>query len=552
MQDVQGSEATGEQIQQWLAQAQAQQQCNAEQGLAAANKAWKSAQALGFLEEHLAAGALRVFYFYRLGDMPAVLVASQALLPQLRQQGSTPRLCELLRRAAFGAAEVGEFELALAFVNESLAVARELGDKRLIAVSLNAVGACLERMGDPWQAERLMNEASALLGDDASDYERMVSNSNLAIVALGLFNLLHHSTKPEHQRECSEALDRAYQHALAVRAPALALGDKFLLALGDANRGEALMRMDRCIEADELLQVTLQLADAQGFLALGWRLRCNLAEMKLAQGQAEEAAADLDATLAASAGRIKAHIAMQLHHAAYRAHKTLGHAQTALGHLEQYQGLAQERNAAQMRAQARFFVSRVEAVRALDGVAEDLDATERDTAELDAALSAHPHGQLFDPLTGLGNQRLMAVRMPAMLRRAERTGAALTVALVDVDHFKLLNDRYGRAVADRILQVLAQMLRDNTRGSDLLVRWGGEEFLVVLPDTVADRAFEVCERLRETVEAYPWSQFGAALDVTLSIGLANAPPYVSDLLVTRAESAMFRAKHLGRNRVALA
>ena len=93
------------------------------------------------------------------------------------------------------------------------------------------------------------------------------------------------------------------------------------------------------------------------------------------------------------------------------------------------------------------------------------------------------------------------------------------------------------------------MLRENTRGSDLLLRYGGEEFLVVFPDTVADRAFEVCERLRERVEARPWHDLAPGLEVTLSIGLASTPPYATDLLIARADSAMYRAKHLGRNRV---
>jgi diguanylate cyclase (GGDEF)-like protein len=107
-------------------------------------------------------------------------------------------------------------------------------------------------------------------------------------------------------------------------------------------------------------------------------------------------------------------------------------------------------------------------------------------------------------------------------------------------------------VGNQVLQVLAQMLRDNTRARDLLLRLADDQILVALPDTVADRAVEVCERLRMAVEQYPWGQLAEGLDVTLSIGLANAPPYATDLLVARAESAMYRAKHLGRNRVALA
>ncbi len=115
-----------------------------------------------------------------------------------------------------------------------------------------------------------------------------------------------------------------------------------------------------------------------------------------------------------------------------------------------------------------------------------------------------------------------------------------------------MRSQFGTVVADGVLQGVAEILRKNTRGADLLVRWDVDQFLVVLPDTVADRAFEVCERIRQAAQEHGWKRLDDALDVTLSIGLASPPPFATDLLVARAESAMLRAKHLGRNRVALA
>jgi len=545
MQEVEGSEVSYEQIQQWLAAANAQRQANVELGLNLASQAWDAASRQGYLAEYLEAGCLRAFFLYRRGEMQEMLAASHKLLPMLREQGSTPRLCELLRWMAFAAADLGQFEEALASVNESLAHARELGDKRLIAVALNAVGACLERMGDPWQAERLMNEAAALLGDAASDYERMVSHNNLATVALGMFNLLRHSEQAEHQRERSEALQRGNFHAQAVRPHALALGESYLLALSDANGAEILLHRGELAAAQTRLEGALVTAREHGFVALIWRMRCTEAEIALAQDEVEQAMCILGEVLAESAGRAKANIAMRLHHAAYRACKRLGRIEAALGHLECYQGLERERSVTQLMAQARFFFSRMEAERALELAPASKNPAARPASEEDESL-------LRDPLTGLGNLRCMAARMPELIRNAEQGGRALTLALIDVDRFKAIHEKHGSTVADRVLQELAQMLRDNTRSSDLLLRWAGEEFLVVLPDTVADRAFEVCERLRQAVECFPWAQLAPELDVTLSIGLANAPPYATDLLVARAESAMYRAKYLGRNRVALA
>ena len=547
MQETLQGQPDGEQIAAWLAQAVAQRQGNLDLGLSLASKAWDAARQQGFLAEQLEAGSLRAFFQFRRGDAPAMLAGSQQLLPLLRDQGSSALLCELLRWTAYACAERGDFETALAHVTESLARAHELGDPRMVAIALNATGACLERMGDPWQGARMMREAAVLLGDAASDFELMISHNNQATIALATFNLLCHSEQAEHQREGAEALRCAAQHALAVRPHAQALGDAFFTALSDANRGEALLQLGEIDAAAGLLRAALQLSQQHGFAAVVWRTRCLLAELSLLIGRPLEALAELEAVLLETTGQAQTLLVLRLHFAAYRAAKLLGDSATALQHLERFQTLERHRGVTQLMAQARFFVSRLELEQGLGAAG--------------AAASAQPAAGLvagdsdaaqLDPLTGLGNRRCFESRMPALVRAAAQNATALTLALIDLDRFKLINEEFGEAVGDQVLQVLAQMLRDNTRSSDLLLRWGGEEILVVLPDTVPDRAFEVCERLRQSVEHYPWSQLAAGLDVTLSIGLANAPPYASDLLVARAESAMQRAKHLGRNRVALA
>ena len=531
-------------IAEWLAGARAQQSADLSLGLQLATRAWHAAVELGYVEEQLEAGRMRARFHMRRGELTEMLAVGQQVLPLQRSLGASGPLSDLTRMMALGAAELGDFETALNCANESMAVARELGDKRLTSVALNAVGACFERMGDPWQAERLMNEAAALLGDQATDYERMVSQNNMATVCLGTYYLLNHSG---HERECAEALQRALTHALAARPHALVLAqtEPYALALTDGNRGEVLMNLGRLDEAESLLLSALELDKRCGYIALNWRVRCSMAELALKRGQREDALADLNTLLMETTGHdLGVSTTMRLQHAAFRANKALGRIDAALSHLEQVHLLEHRRGVAQLMAQARFFVSRLEV---------EQRSSERAPAERPETTSeAGSPDLLRDPLTGLGNHRCMASRMPALMRAAERHETPLTVALIDVDRFKAINDEHGTAVGDRVLQALAQMLQDNTRGRDLLLRWSGEEILVVLPDTIPDRAFEVCERLRQAVEAYRWSELAPGLDVTLSIGLANAPPYATDLLIARAESAMYRAKHLGRNRVALA
>jgi diguanylate cyclase (GGDEF)-like protein len=542
MQDLRPGEVSGEQIIEWLEKARAQKRANLELGLSLATQAWNAAGLRGFVAEHLEAGMLRAFFLFRRGELAAMLSAGEVLLPGFREQGSGAALCELLRWMAFAAAELGDFEAALGHVNESLARARQMDNKALIAIALNAVGACLERMGDPWQAERLMHEAAALLGGAASDFEQTISHHNLATVAMGMFHLLRHSEQAAHRLEASSALLRARHHSDLVRPFALAVADPFLLALSDSNGGEILLHLGELDEAEQVLIRAQTLINEHRFAALARRVRCTLAELDLLRGQFERGALELGALLSEATGSSQPVAWQRLQHAAYRAHKALGNCEQALAHLEQYQLADRNRTVAQLTAQARFVVSRIEAERAL--------AVEVPAA--DSAPLVDEEAGLRCPLTGLGTRRCMELRLPALMRSTEQRGGALTLALVDIDRLGQITARHGEGVALQIQQALAQMLRDNTRGSDLLLRLDAEQVLMVLPDTIADRAFEVCERLRQTVEQYPWARLAEGLDVTLSIGLANAPPYATDLLLSRAESAMYRAKHLGRNRVALA
>jgi diguanylate cyclase (GGDEF)-like protein len=509
-----------------------------DEGLAQSQRAWELALAQRLAAEQAEAGRLRAFFLYRRGALPALIRAGDAVLPLLRAGGASAELCELLRWMTLAGFETGDFDTAMRCANEGCAVARELDDVRQIALSLNALGATFERMGDPWQAERLMMEAAALVREQAGTYEQLITLNNLCGVALGAFYLLRDSG---NDAACADALERALRHAQAARPHAQTFGDPFLLATTDGNLGEALLHSGRLDEAEALLEQALDRARGHGYEALAWRLRCSLAELCLLREDPQAAYEDLRLLLQEAGDRAPAATALRAHHALYRAAKTLGHHEQALAQFEIFQGIERRRSIAQLMAQSRFFVTRLEAEQA------------RERADQQAARAAvlQQHVEQ-DPLTGLGNRRCMESRMPALLRAAEAGEQPLTLALIDADRFKTINDRHGHAVGDRVLQQLAQMLRENTRGSDLLLRYGGEEFLVVFPDTVADRAFEVCERLRERVEAWPWQDLAPALEVTLSIGLASTPPYATDLLIARADSAMYRAKHLGRNRVALA
>ncbi len=155
---------------------------------------------------------------------------------------------------------------------------------------------------------------------------------------------------------------------------------------------------------------------------------------------------------------------------------------------------------------------------------------------------------LTDLLTAQANRRGAELAVRRELARARRTGEPFGLILLDIDHFKELNDTYGHRIGDAVLSELARVVRETLRGEDELGRWGGEEFVVVAPNTGPDEALHLAERLRVRLEAHRWQ----AGSVTASFGV-TVYRRGDDLerLVRRADDAMYRAKGLGRNRCEL-
>ncbi|WP_312779716.1 diguanylate cyclase [Acidovorax temperans] len=176
----------------------------------------------------------------------------------------------------------------------------------------------------------------------------------------------------------------------------------------------------------------------------------------------------------------------------------------------------------------------------------------RQKAELAQALEQIRQLATHDDLTGLLNRRAMLDRMQLEQRRSLRSGSPLLIAQLDIDHFKVVNDTHGHAAGDLVLQSFADTVRRNVRDTDVLARWGGEEFVLLLCDTPAADAVALMERLRQAVQAMqvPVPQGDGPITVTVSIGLARHTP--ADPLagtLERADQALYAAKAGGRNRV---
>jgi len=193
--------------------------------------------------------------------------------------------------------------------------------------------------------------------------------------------------------------------------------------------------------------------------------------------------------------------------------------------------------------------ARVRSLLRIKKLQEDLAERERELSEMNERLR---HISLTDGLTGVDNRRSLEERLHEMFEHSLRLHEPVACVMCDIDHFKTVNDTYGHAAGDEVLKQFAAILKNEAREIDRVGRYGGEEFLILLPGTVLDAAVTFAERLRQKVDGNTFSYDGGTLTRTMSCGVAAWPhPRVKgrDDLLKAADDALYVAKDRGRNRV---
>ena len=182
-----------------------------------------------------------------------------------------------------------------------------------------------------------------------------------------------------------------------------------------------------------------------------------------------------------------------------------------------------------------------------------LSEMEKEASQARRVIEEHKRRATHDGLTGLPNRDAYQHRLEEELARKARYGGSLTLVVADVDHFKRINDNYGHLAGDKVLQLLAKALRKSLRDVDFVGRYGGEEFVILMPETNAEEALAATEKLRTKVEASPFNFRKERVPITMSFGISEFHALENaETVFERADKALYRAKDEGRNRCILA
>jgi diguanylate cyclase (GGDEF)-like protein len=451
-------------------------------------------------------------------------------------------------------------DLAITSLTQAYRAAAAAGDPRQRMLAASPLANVMRELGDYRQALALNAE---LIEWNASHDETLTLSVSRYLRGIIL-----------HEMHEYDAALLAFANA---RALSVTLGDEQGVAFADMRVCQVMIDLEDIPAARQRCEAALNTFAASGTVDVIKQTRSLLAQIDLAEGHADRALAALNDILANDAVDMPPREVPPLFKVRADANAARGNIAAAYRDLGEYMHRYTTTMEARRLRQVAALHARFEIDREIDRNAtlqRQLTESEQRRVELQRLtwlaiisgslavllltamlVGARRHRRQLaalaniDSLTGLPNRRHTAQLVEAALELSVRAGEPLTIALIDLDHFKAINDRSGHAGGDQVLREFARLARTTLRATDTFGRWGGEEFLVAMPGTTLDVALAVVERVRAVALTIEVPGRGEAMQVSMSAGLAvsDSRQHSIDSLVARADIALYRAKDDGRN-----
>jgi diguanylate cyclase (GGDEF)-like protein len=493
--------------------------------------------------------------FWRLTNYQGALSYHQQSLEIRRRIGDRPGEAASLNNIGLNYFDLGRFGDALERHFESLAISEAVGDRSTLAYSLNNIAIIREKLGD-YRSALEFHERSLQLKREGGD--RIAESGSLTNLGTIYSHLRDHARAVQCHRqslEIARAAGNRHGEALSLINIGCAYEEQQDYDTAGEYFAQGLMIMrevgDRYFEAEALLSI--------GENVLHKRL---------------PGRASVDFSLIYLEPALELAVALESKELIYRAHQALAEVHERSGDFER----ALKHHKAFFRAREAVFgeesdqkiksvlvqsevdkVQREAEIHRLRHVElarayQDLQEVDRQKEELLNRLKEQArelHRQTHeDALTGISNRRHLDAQLTREFARSRRFGHDLTVALLDIDDFKQINDRLSHQIGDEVLRTVARLLREGCRCIDLVGRWGGEEFLLVLVETNLESAQILCERLLKDIASHDWQAIHPDLKVTFSAGVCATHGLASaEALISASDAALYAAKRGGKNRI---
>ena len=439
---------------------------------------------------------------------------------------------------------LGQCDRALDAHQKSLEIRAAINDKNGVASSLSNLGSIYTQLNQRDEALACYERSLALC--------RETGNEKLEATVLGNQGLVY---QVRGDRETALACQRA---ALAIKER---FGDRQSRANTLSNMGSLLTEMGRFTPAQVCFETVLCLTRAIGDVHGEGLCLLGMAQLYHRWDTAEEgdqmrhdrALALLHTALQHAQATSAPALLMDVHKTLATVYKSHGDFEAALRHHEIFAEVTQSVFTAEMTRTA----ANLQVLHKVEQTRRELEYQKARTRELDEAL-ARAEAQRGvaeqearqDSLTRLMTRRYGDIYLTDAFTYSKRNGLPLALAIADIDHFKSINDHHSHHTGDMVLRTVADILRNCCRDTDIIVRWGGEEFVLIAPGTEGDDFFVLCERVRRRIAQHPWENIHPSLTVTVSIGIGSATEADDPRqLMAVADTRLYQAKNSGRNRV---